>query len=108
MLKTPSEDDEQSGQPIDDTEPPRPAKRRWQVRPPGQVARIYADDEHPEIPKIRRASLYSQDAEAVMPRRTRRPRKTESPPSSQKRTTSSRTTTGNNQTKRTRPATSAT
>jgi D-alanyl-D-alanine carboxypeptidase len=107
MLKTPSEDDEQSGQPIDDTEPPRPAKRR-QARLPGQVAHIYADDEHPEIPKIRRASLYSQDAEAVMPRRTRRPRKTESPPSSQKRTTSSRTTTGNNQAKRTRPATSAT
>ena len=108
MPKTPSEDDEQPGQPIDDTEPPRPAKQRQRTRLPEQVAHIYADDEHPEIPKIRRASLYSQDAEEVIPpRRTqaaraRRLRETETSPSQKS------TTTNNNKTKRTRPVTSDT
>lgn len=116
MLKTPSEDDEQPGHPIDDTELSRPAKqqrrRSARAKLPEQVAHIYADDEHPEIPKVRRASLYSQDAEEVIPRRTqaaraRRLRETETPPS-QKRTTTKRTTTNNNQEKPARPSTSDT
>ncbi|HEY7415505.1 MAG TPA: serine hydrolase, partial [Ktedonobacteraceae bacterium] len=92
MRKTPSEDDEQTEQPTDNREHPRPAKqqRRKSVKLPEQVAHIYADEEHPEIPKIRRASLHTRDTEEELPprtqaARTRRPRKTEEH-SGQKRT----------------------
>lgn len=70
MPKTPPEDDEQAEQQSDYRESPRQVQRQRRVRLPEQVAHLYPNDEHTEIPKIRRASLYTQDGEEDIPART--------------------------------------
>ncbi len=54
MHKTPPEEDEQS----EDSQTSYPTQQRNTVKRPRKQQASYHSDEHPEIPKVRRASLY--------------------------------------------------